>query len=73
MPVTVVESDKAFFGEYTKALVERSKIPISTYVEDARTDREIENALQELFTAEVVNWPRHLARPGNQPRFLGRE
>jgi len=54
MPLTVVESDKAFFSEYTKSLVERSKIPISTYVEDARPDREIENALQELFTAEVV-------------------
>jgi hypothetical protein len=71
MPLTVVASDKEFFSEYTKALVERSKVPISAYVEHARPDREIENALQEFFTAEVVKIGHDVLRArGVGPDFL---
>jgi hypothetical protein len=54
MPLSVVGNEKEFYAQYRKTLRERSTLPVSIHnVSDQRRDR-IQDAVQDLFTAEVI-------------------
>jgi hypothetical protein len=54
MTLRVIDDEKELYREYRNFLREQSKIAISIYDVSDEDKLQIENALQELLTAEVI-------------------